>query len=300
MSAMASGARVKLFTLLGDYPHTRALKSGAVASDLIEFAFADIAPANRGFKPLVREHRFDLSEVAIVTFLQAKAQGTPYALLPLTMMSRGQLHTIAYDPARGPLAPQDLPGRRVGVRAYSQTTGVWLRGMMQDLYGIDPTSIRWVTFEDAHVAGYTDPPWVERAPPGKELVPMLLAGELDAAIVGDTFPDPRLKPLIPDAEAQNLAFARAHGGVPINHMLVIREEFSGRADLIGELTRLLRASKEAAKLKPAAAGLDPLRFGIAPRRRSLETIIDYAARQELIPRRFTVDELFADVMRLSL
>jgi len=297
---MASGARVKLFTLLGDYPHTRALKSGAVASDLIEFAFADIAPANRGFKPLVREHRFDLSEVAIVTFLQAKAQGTPYALLPLTMMSRGQLHTIAYDPARGPLVPQDLPGRRVGVRAYSQTTGVWLRGMMQDLYGIDPTSIRWVTFEDAHVAGYTDPPWVERAPPGKELVPMLLAGELDAAIVGDTFPDPRLKPLIPDAEAQNLAFARAHGGVPINHMLVIREEFSGRADLIGELARLLRVSKEAAKLKPAAAGLDPLRFGIAPHRRSLETIIDYAARQQLIPRRFTVDELFADVMRLSL
>jgi 4,5-dihydroxyphthalate decarboxylase len=297
MSVMAPASHVKLFTLLGDYPHTRALKSGALSSGPIEFAFADIAPANRGFKPLVREHRFDLSEVAIVTFLQAKAQGTPYALMPITMMSRGQLHTIAYDPARGALAPKDLLGRRVGVRAYSQTTGVWLRGMMQDLYGIDPTTIQWVTFEDAHVAGFADPPFVERAPPGKELVAMLLAGELDAAIVGDSFPDPRLKPLIPDAEAQNLAFARSHGGPPINHMLVIREELAGRADLIAELTGLLRASKQAANLKSAETGLDPLRFGIEAHRRSLETVIDYAARQQLISRPFAVDELFTDVMR---
>lgn len=297
MNAMASDQKLRLFTLLGDYPHTRALKSGALASDLIEFAFADVAPANRGFKPLVREHRFDLSEIAIVTFLQAKAQGAPYALIPITVMSRGQLHTIAYDPARGALAPQDLPGRRVGVRAYSQTTGVWLRGMMQDLYGIDPTSIRWVTFEDAHVAGFNDPPWVERAPPAKELVPMLLAGELDAAIIGDSFPDPRLKPLIPDAEAQDLAFARSHGGVPINHMLVIRESVAARPEVISELARLFRASKDAANLAPAEAGLDPLRFGIEEHRKSLETVIAYAAQQQLIPRRFTVDELFTDVMR---
>ncbi|MEZ5786969.1 MAG: hypothetical protein R3D62_11010 [Xanthobacteraceae bacterium] len=295
---MASVPKLKLFTLLGDYPHTRALKSGALASDLIDFSFVDIAPANRGFKPLVREHRFDLSEVAIVTFLQAKAQGVPYALLPITVMSRGQLHTIAYDPGRGLLAPQDLPGRRVGVRAYSQTTGVWLRGMMQDLYGVDPTGIRWITFEDAHVAGFKDPPWVERAPAGKELVPMLLAGELDAAIIGDSFPDPRLEPLIPDAEAQNLGFARSHGGVPINHMLVIRESLAVHPEVIGELARLFRASKDAANLAPAEAGLDPLRFGIEEHRKSLETVIDYAARQQLIPARFAVDELFTDVTRM--
>lgn len=294
----ASGEKLVLFTLLGDYPHTRALKSGAVSSELIDFSFADITPANRGFKALVREHRFDLSEVAIVTFLQAKAKGVPYALLPITVMGRGQLHTIAYDPTRGPLTPQDLPGRRVGVRAYSQTTGVWLRGMVQDLYGVDPTSILWVTFEDAHVAGFKDPPWVERAPAGKELVPMLLAGELDAAIIGDSFPDPRLKPLIPDAEAQNLAFARAHGGVPINHMLVLRKAFAARPEVIGELARLFRASKDAANLPPAAAGLDPLRFGIEANRRSLEIVIDYAAQQQLIPHRVTVDELFTDAMRM--
>ena len=175
-----SAGKTRLSTLLGEYPNTHALRTGALSSDLVEFVFADIAPASRGFKQLVREHAFDLSELAIVTFLMAKAQGAPYALIPVTVMGRGQLHTIVHDPARGRLAPSDLPGRRVGVRAYSVTTGVWLRGMLEELYGVDPARIRWVTFEDAHVAGYTDPPHVERAPDGKQLVPMLLAGELDA------------------------------------------------------------------------------------------------------------------------
>lgn len=122
------------------------------------------------------------------------------------------------------------------MRAYSQTTGVWLRGMLEELYGVDPARIRWVTFEDAHVAGYTDPPHIERAPKGKELVPMLLAGELDAAIIGDAFPDPRLAPLVPDAEAQNRAYARSHGGVPINHMLAIREPLAAaRPDIVREV-----------------------------------------------------------------
>lgn len=290
--------RTTLHTLLGDYPHTRALRTGALRSDLVAFAFADIAPANRGFKPLVREHAFDLGELAIVTYLQAKAQGAPYVLIPVTVMGRGQLHTIAYDPVRGLIEPADLPGRRVGVRAYSQTTGVWLRGMLEELYGVDPARIRWVTFEDAHVAGYPDPPHIERAPKGKELVPMLLAGELDAAIVGDAFPDPRLAPLVPDAEAQNRAYARSHGGVPINHMLAIREPLAAaRPDIVREVFRLFRASNAAAGLPQPEDGLDPLRFGVEANRRSLETIIAYAVKQKLIPHLVTVDDLFTDAAR---
>ena len=178
------------------------------------------------------------------------------------------------------------------MRSYSVTTGVWLRGMLEEMYGVDPARIRWVTFEDAHVAGYKDPPHVERAAAGKELVAMLLAGELDAAIAGDTLPDPRLAPLVPDAEAQNLAFARSHGGVPVNHMLVIREEIAAaRPDLVREVYRLFRASKEAAGLP--SDGLDPLRFGVEGVRRSLEAVIGYAAKQKLIPHPFTVDELFS-------
>lgn len=295
---MPEAAKLTLHTLLGDYPHTRALRTGAVSSDLVALRFADVAPANRGFKPLVREHAFDLGEIAIVTFLMAKAQGAPYVLLPVTLMGRGQLHTIAYNPQRGRLGPSDLPGRRVGVRAYSVTTGVWLRGMMEELYGVDAMQVRWVTFEDAHVAGYQDPPNVERAAAGQEIGAMLLAGELDAAILGDAFPDKLLAPLIPDAEAQDRAFARAHGWVPINHMLAIRESFAAaRPDAVAEVVRLFRASKAAAALPPPDDGLDPLRDGIEDNRRSLETVIAYAVRQQLIPHAFRVDDLFAKPAR---
>ena len=193
-------AKTKLFTLLGNYPNTAALKKGDVKSDLIEFDFADVKVSNTAFKPLVRDAKFDVAELAIVTYLQAKTYGKHYALIPATVLGRGQHHTIAYNPEHGPLKPSDLAGKRVGVRAYTQTTGAWVRGFLADDYGVDIAKVRWITFEDPHLAEYKDPDFVTRAPQGKTLVQMLLDGELDAAIVGDTLPDPRLKPLIADAE----------------------------------------------------------------------------------------------------
>ncbi|HET7910890.1 MAG TPA: phosphate ABC transporter substrate-binding protein, partial [Pseudolabrys sp.] len=181
--------KVKLYTLLGDYPNTRALKTGEVTSDLIDFVFADVKVSNTAFKPLVREARFDLGELAIVTYLQAKAYGKPYVLIPATVLGRGQHHTIAYNPGRGRLSASDLTGKRVGVRAYTQTTGAWVRGFLADDYNVDPARIRWVTFEDPHLAEYRDPGFVARAPEGKAMIQMLLDGELDAAIVGDKLPD---------------------------------------------------------------------------------------------------------------
>ena len=290
--------KTKLFTLLGSYPNTTALKDGAVKSDLVTLDFADVKVSNTAFKPLVREARFDVAELAIVTFLQARAYGKPYALIPATVLGRGQHHTIAYNPERGNLKPTDLNGRRVGVRAYTQTTGAWLRGMLADDYGLDVDSVRWVTFEDPHVAEYQDPDIVERAPEGKELVQMLLDGEIDAAIVGDNIPDPRLKPLIPDADTVARKWAQTHGGVPINHMVVVRDSISkSRPDVVKEIYRMLVASKKAANLPDSGTALDPLRSGLENMRQSLEIIIDYCLRQRLIPRRFTVDELFDDTTR---
>src|SRR5689334_395650 len=161
--------KVKLFTLLGDYPNTAALKRGELRSDLVDLDFADIKVANTGFKPLVREAKFDLSELAIVTYLQAKAYGKPYVLIPAVVLARGQHHTIAYNPERGELKPTELAGKRVGVRAYTVTTGVWVRGILQQQYGVDLGKVKWVSFEDPHLAEYTDPPEIERALAGKNL-----------------------------------------------------------------------------------------------------------------------------------
>ena len=290
----------RLYTLLGDYPNTTALKKGEVVSDLIDFVFADVKVSNTAFKPLVREARFDLGELAIVTYLQAKAYGKPYVLIPATVLGRGQHHTIAYNPERGPLSASDLMGKRVGVRAYTQTTGAWVRGFLADDYKIDPAKIHWVTFEDPHLAEFKDPDFVTRAPEGKTMVQMLIDGELDAAIVGDKLPDPRLAPLIEDADTAARKWAETYGGIPINHMMVIRSAIaSSHPDVVKEIYRVLRESRRA--VPPAADGnvFDPWRFGVGPTCRSLEIIIDYSFRQKLIPRIFSVDELFEDVCALT-
>ena len=290
--------KTALYTLLGDYPNTMALKKVEVTSNLVDFVFADVKVPNTAFKPLVREAKFDVGELAIVTYLQANANGKPYVLIPATVLGRGQHHTIAYNPARGPLNASELMGKRVGVRAYTQTTGAWVRGFLCDDYGVDPTKVQWVTFEDPHVAEFHDPDFVMRAPEDKTLTQMLLDGELDAAIVGDKIPDPRLAPLIPDADASARKWAETHGGVPINHMMVIRNSIAkSRPDLVTEVYRMLRESRRTAPPSPDNSALDPWRFGVEANRRSLEIIVDYSFRQKLIPRLFSVDELFDDFMR---
>ncbi|HXZ47259.1 MAG TPA: hypothetical protein VEH02_11080 [Pseudolabrys sp.] len=296
---MATIEKAKLYTLLGDYPNTSALRKGEVTSNLVDLQFADVKVSNTAFKPLVREAKFDLGELAIVTYLQAKTYGKPYALIPATVLGRGQHHTIAFNPQQGPLKASDLAGKRVGVRAYTQTTGAWVRGFLCDDYGVDPSKIHWVTFEDPHLAEYKDPAFVTRAPEGKNLVQMLIDGEIDAAIVGDKIPDPRLAPLVPEADALARKWAETHGGVPINHMMVVRKSISeSRPDLVREIYRMLRESRRSVVPPPPDGSVsDPWRFGVEANRASLEIIIDYSFRQQLIPRLFSVDELFDDCTR---
>ena len=284
-----------LQTLLATYPNTAALKNGQLRSPLVHFALADVKTANKAFKALVREQRFDLGELAIVTFLQAKAYRKPYILMPAVIVARGQHHTIFYNPERGHLNPGDLEGRKVGVRAYTQTTGAWVRGFLQQDYGVDFRRVQWITFEDPHLAEFTDPPWVRRAPEGKQLMQMLLDGDIDAAIFGSENPEGTpLKPLVPHAAEVAARWAEKHGGIPMNHMLVIRESTAqARPDIVREVYRLV---KESAALAPVKIPGE-LRFGVEPVRKLLETIIQYSEQQRLIPRGFSVNELFNAVTR---
>jgi 4,5-dihydroxyphthalate decarboxylase len=296
---MTTATKLKLQTMLGNYPNTKALKSGEIRSDLIDFDFVEVKVANTLFKKVVRDAAYDVAELAIVTYLQARTYGKPYVLLPAVIVGRGQHHTIAYNADRGLLKPSELAGKRVGVRAYTVTTSTWVRGILEQDYGVDLDKVEWITFEDPHVAEYRDPDVVKRAPTGKELVQMLLDGEIDAAVVGDKLPDPRLRHLIPDAEVVARQWAERHGGVPINHMAVMREDIArSRPDVAKELFRLLLASKRAVKSPADGTALDPLRFGVEACRPTLEIIIDYCVRQKLIPKKIAVDELFDDVTRV--
>jgi 4,5-dihydroxyphthalate decarboxylase len=294
---LTTSSPVSLYSLLGNHAGTEALKSGRVSSSLVTFDFADVKVINTQFKAVVRELKYDFAELAIATYLQGREYGKPYVLLPATIMGRGQHHTLFYNAERGPLTPNDLSGKRIGVRAYTVTTGMWVRGILAEDYGVDLESITWVTFEEAHVAEYRDPRNVERAPAGTELKQMLLDGEVDAAILGDATEQGPLKHLFPDHAAEARRWARAHGGVPINHMAVIRGEIAqSRPDVVRDVYRLLTESRAAATLPTDAD--DPLRFGVGATRRSLEQAIAYSHQQGLISRRPTADELFADAVRI--
>jgi 4,5-dihydroxyphthalate decarboxylase len=274
------------------------MKSSQVSSPLVHFDYFEVKVANTQFKSLVRDLKYDLGELAIVTYLQAVVYGKPYVLLPATIVGRSQHHTIFYNSARGALKPSDLTGTRVGVRAYTQTTGAWVRGFLADDYGVDVNRVRWVTFEDPHLAEYKDPEIVERAPEGKTLKQMLLDGEIDAAILGDVAEEGPLKHLIPDHETAGRAWAAKHGGVPINHLAVIRTTIAeAQPDVVREVFRVLKESRDAAKEIPVGAE-NPLRFGISALRASLEQIAAYAQRQRLIPRAFTADELFEPAAKI--
>jgi 4,5-dihydroxyphthalate decarboxylase len=200
---------------------------------------------------------------------------------------------MLYNANRGTLRPEDLPGKRIGVRAYSQTTGMWVRGILTNDYGVDLDSVRWVTFEDGHVAEFREPPGVERAPPEKTILQMLRDGELDAAIYGADLPsDPSLKSVIPDPDEAAADWYAKHKVVPINHMVVVTEKLSNsRPDLVREVYRMLAASKRAAGL-PQPGTIDVLPFGFEACRPALETLVKYLQQQKLIPRPLSVDELF--------
>jgi 4,5-dihydroxyphthalate decarboxylase len=269
---------------IGRYPHTAALLDGAVTSDLLRLQDAGIAPISRAFAPMVRDLRFDVAEMAIATFLQARAWGKPLVLLPVVLAARFQEAALLCR-ADGPIrSPADLEGRRIGVRAYSQTTGMWLRGALADRHGLLPEAMRWTTFEDAHVPEYRDPPWADRAPPGSDMLAMLHDGTLDAAIFGnDTPAGDGLRTVFPDPAAAGEAFRAAHGFVPVNHLLVAQRSLleAGPA-LAAELVRLFRA---AAPDRPATdrATLDP----------ALTLAVGYCVEQGLLPRPLTTDEIWA-------
>ena len=195
---------------------------------------------------------------------------------------------LVYNADRGRITPNGLKGRRVGICAYSVTTAAWIRGILQNDHGGDLDSIRWVTFEDPHVAEYHEPATAERAPAGKQLVKMLLDGEIDAGVVGGPdLTDSRLRPVIANPDEAAQAWGEKYGILPINHMLVVKESLKkSNPSAVKDIYRALRESKRTA---PAPGGFDTIQFGVDKVRRSLERIIEYSVQQKLIAKRFSVD-----------
>jgi 4,5-dihydroxyphthalate decarboxylase len=278
---------------LAEYAVTKAMRSGQVKSDLVELDFCGPTPAHNGFKAMVRENRFDAGELAIVTFLQAKAYDKPYVLLPAPISGRFQHHCAGYNIDFGEVKPKDIQGKQVGVRTYTQTTALWIRGILRHECGVDLDKVRWMTLGDGHLAEYRDPDNCQRLPAGSSIPALMMAGELTAALLGEDMPkDPRVRTLVPDAQAAAKDWFARENVVPINHMFVVHQELSkNRPDVVRELYRMVVESRERAESVPAI--FPPI--GLEANRKGIQLAIDWALDQKIIPRRLSVDELFDDV-----
>jgi 4,5-dihydroxyphthalate decarboxylase len=295
-------ATPRLKTLLGDYANTRAIKQGLVSTAGFTLDYAQVKVPNRAFKQVVRTLDFEVAELALVTYLQARAYGKPLQLIPAVVGGgRHQHYCLVANAERAELRPEQLRGKRIGIRAFAQTTVTWVKGILSDDYGVDLDSIEWVTAEDGHLAEFADPAGCVRESSGRSAYEGLLDGSLDAAIIGTDLPnDPRLVPVIPEPHQAAAAWGKRHQLTPVNHMVVVSTVLcQERPDIVRELYRALQESKSIARENaPDSPDLTP--FGVEPNRQALELLIRYAHEQRLIPQRYAVDEIFEDFNRIVL
>jgi len=292
--------------------NNRALKDGEVKPRACELEFVEVDPLIDAFRRMVRGLEFDLSEMALTTFITARAHGKRMAGLPIFLMRAFHHGAIVYNTKSGIASPKDLEGRRVGVnRGYTVTTGLWARSILARRYGVDLSRITWVLSGDEHVAEYRPPANVVPIEKGRRMADMVVSGELPAAI-GVEVDHPDVKPLIAKPKEAAYADLRATGHYPINHLMVIKEDLlDARPELAADIFEAFAAAKRlyVERLKaggiaaPTAVddtyrrvmeitGRDPLPYGIEPNRATLEEVLASALEQGIITTPTTVGQLF--------
>lgn len=302
----------KLKTAIQTQGHTRALKDGSVKPKSFDFAFEEVPAIIQAFRRMVRGLEFDVSEMAITTYICAKEHGKQFTALPIFLVRAFHHGAIVVNTKLGIRSPKDLEGKKIGVnRGYTVTTGVWARGILQHECGVDLDKVTWVLSGDEHVAEYRPPANVVPIAAGKKLEDMVIAGEIAGAI-GVEINHPDVKRLIPDAAEAGFAALRRDGHYPINHTLVVKDELlraqPGLArdifDAFNEAkNRYIERLKSNAIAEPSKndqlykrvmdiTGKDPLAYGVEASRRMIEAVIQYAEEQRILTRHFTVDELF--------
>ena len=287
--------------VLADRPHTRPLRDGRVRSDLVELEFVEYDPISNAFPAMVREQAFDVCEMAIAAFMQGRAEGAPIALLPVVVFGGFHHASLRHRPGAGPQTPAELAGAALAVRAYSQTTGLWVRALLAEQYGLDLASLRWLVTEGSHSATYVDPPNVTRAPAGRSLLEMLDGGEA-AAVVMAPAAAVGTEPVIADVTSAEDAWYAAQRVVPINHLVCVRGELARNEQLMAELVRMLTLSHELVlgpqhqrELRPGIPSA--IREGIDRVRPGVELAARYARAQDLIPAAPDVDGFFPAALR---
>lgn len=322
--------RPRLKIAVATYGHTRSIKSQEIPIEGIDPDFVEVSPIIGAYRRMVRDLEFDICEMAPTTYMIARALGAPYIALPVFLMRRFHHGGFVVRPDAGIREPKDLEGKKVGVRAYSVTTGVWTRGIFVNEYGLDSAKVTWVVDDEEHVTALKLPANVMHAPAGKSLQGMMRSGEIQAGFTGaagvgragpptsgwekagagadaDTYPE-----LIANAETVEADWFRRSGIYPIHGLIVVKDEHIQRYP---SLARSLMDAFVAAK-RPYLEELrhgrgdrpedkryskflqlmdDPLPYGITANRASIEALVTYSLQQRLIPARPELNHVFVAI-----
>ena len=322
-------AALTLKIAIATYGHTAAFKNGSVTAEGIRTDFVEVTPIIAAFRRMVRDLEFDVCEMASATYMFAREAGLPVRALPVFTFRRFHHSGFVCRPDAGIRTPRDLEGKRVGVRAWSVTTGIWTRGILQNEHGVDLSKITWVVDDEEHVKTLQLPPNVVKAPEGRSLSDLMAAGELHAAFTANAglgragppkagwvsakLPESYVE-LFPDAARVEADWFRSTGIYPVHSLVVIKEALLAQHPWIADslydalfrareiYLRQLQAGETISDMDAhyrnmAALVGDPLPYGIKANRPAIEALITYSRQQGLLRKPAAVEELFLDAGR---
>lgn len=311
--------KVHLSLACGDYELTRPLIEGVVQPEGIELTVITTRMPERNWRMSLHEE-FDVCEYSLAGYTIAKSRGRRFTGIPVFLHRRFRHSYVFCRTGAGIRRPADLEGKRVGLRMYLATAGVWARGILKHEYGVPTETIQWFTKDPEDVPLDFERfrrHVVRQLPPGQEIEDVLLAGDLDAVIYPESLPSARgegsaVHRLFADPKAEEIAYHRKTGIFPIMHVTVIKDDVVSRYPWVPR--SLLKAFEQAKQIcyqrmadprrfpfawimllgeeQEALLGRDPWAYGLERNRRALDTFLGYMVEQEMVPTRFAAEELF--------
>ncbi len=305
-----------LRTVLGNHGQTAALKDGTVTVPGAKLEFIEIKPMIEAYRRMARQAEFDVCELAPTTYLAAKSLGAPFTALPIPMTRRFRHAGMLRRQDSSIRHPKDLEGRRIGVRAYTVTAGVWTRGIFINEYGLDSSKVTWLVDDEEHVTALKLPPNVVHVPPGETLARLMAAGEIEAGFAGaagvgeppegQVYVDLFEKP----AELEAAWYQKTHI-YPIHGLIVVRDELLKAHPWLARALLEAFTQAKARYLQQVMSGAadqaedrryrklagvvgDPLPYGMKANLPSLEALVLYAKQQGFLPADLTVPQLILD------
>jgi len=314
-----SGAgRPRLTLACGDYDINRGLIDGTVEPEGIDLVTLTLHSPERHWR-MMRGQEFDVCELSLASYLMIRDQRSlPFIAIPVFPHRRFR-HSYIFVNASAPLkTPRDLEGRKVGIRTWQNTAGLWQRGILEEHYGVDVSSIHWFRQDEEDIS-FELPARFKLTQLGRDqnLNRMLLEGQVDALLypeIPSAFlqGDPRVRRLFADAKAEEQRYYRETGLFPLMHTVVIKDSVLEQCPWVAtSLRKAFQTSKERAweemedprrislawvreliEEQREVLGRDPWPYDLPSNRKGLETMIRYSHRQGMIRQQMEPEELF--------